>query len=127
MPIISNSVFKGIADRIGSGVFAALVGWVMICFTTMSLHTAPLSRNFLFGGFKPGESMFFGLAPDQQWLKLTEAMSKGSFSRLEPRVFDPEHQFIPKYAARRTNLDKHLEGAGGLREILVPAGGVPKR
>jgi len=119
--------FKGIVDRIGAGAFAALLGWVMVCFVTMTLHTAPLAPRFLFGGFKPGEKMFIGLAPDQQWLAFTEWMSKGSFSRWQPRVFDPNHEFIPKYEERRTNLDKHLESAAGVRDILVSAGSVPAR
>ena len=72
--------------------------------------------------------MFFGLAPDQQWLAFTERMSRGPFARMEPRVFDPEHEFIPKYASRRANLNNHLvTSAKGVRDILVPAGSVPAR
>ena len=37
--------FLGIADRIGSIAFAVLIGYVMVCFTTMSLHTAPLAKK----------------------------------------------------------------------------------
>ena len=44
--------FLSIADRIGSGLFAAWVGCVMVCFTLMTLHTAPLARNFMFGSTK---------------------------------------------------------------------------
>ncbi len=102
--------FLGLADRIGSGVFAAWIGWVMVCFTTMTLHTAPLKKNFLFGGFKPGENMFVGTAPDQLWLGFMERMSKGPFARSTPQVFDPDHKFIPKYALRRTALDESLSG-----------------
>ena len=48
--------FLKLADRIGSGVFSLWIGWVMVCFTMMTLHTAPLGRNFLFDGFKPETS-----------------------------------------------------------------------
>ncbi len=57
--------FVALVDRIGSGSLAALVGWIMVCFTTASLHTAPLARNFLWGGFNPEKRMLFGLAPDR--------------------------------------------------------------
>jgi uncharacterized membrane protein required for colicin V production len=112
--------FLGLADRIGSGVFAAWIGWVMVCFTLMTLNTAPLKRDFLFGGFNPGGKMFLGMAPDQLWLGYVERMSKGPFSRLTPRAFDPEHEFIPKYASRRSTLADHLStSTGGIRDILV--------
>jgi uncharacterized membrane protein required for colicin V production len=43
-----NVRFLKLADRIGSTFFALWVGWVMVCFTMVTLHTAPLARNFLF-------------------------------------------------------------------------------
>ena len=54
--------FPLLADQIGGGFFALWTSWVVICFTMMSLHTAPLSRNFLFGGFQPEQRML-GFAP----------------------------------------------------------------
>lgn len=122
--------FLGIANRIGGIFFALCVAWVIVCFTTATLHTAPLKPDFLFGGFKykADESMFMGMSPDQQWLKFVEGRSKGSFSRLEPRIFDPEHQFIPKYAARRASLHSHLQASSkGVRDVLVSAGSTPAR
>ena len=77
--------FLKVADRIGSGVLSVWIGWVMICFTMMTLHTAPLARNFLFGGFQPEERMFLGLAPDRQWLGFMQKMSMGAFCRSATR------------------------------------------
>ena len=57
--------FLKIVDRVGSAVFALAVGWVMVCFVTMTLHTAPLAKEFLWGGFDPSQKMFLGLAPDR--------------------------------------------------------------
>ena len=113
--------FLGIADRIGGIAFAVLVGYVMVCFTTMSLHTAPLAKNFMGGGFNPEKRMFMGLAPDRQWLQFAEWVSKGSFSRWSPgHVFDPGHEFIPRYAARREQFQAHVEsGSGGVKNIFV--------
>ena len=49
----------------GGAFFAAWIGWVMVQFTLFSLHTAPLSRNFLDFQEKPGSRMFFGLGPTE--------------------------------------------------------------
>ncbi len=123
-----NVKFLGIVDRIGSGIVATCVGWVMVCFTLMTLHTTPLKPEFLFGSFQPNEAMFLGMSPDKQWLSLVEGVSKGSFSCLKPRTFDPEHQFIPKYTARREALHAHIQSsAKGPRDVLVPAASVPAR
>ncbi|HVU89058.1 MAG TPA: hypothetical protein VHD36_17170 [Pirellulales bacterium] len=107
--------FPAMVDKIGSFFFAGWVGWVLVCFIAMTLHMAPLSKNFLFGGFKPEERMFFGLAPDRQWLGFMQKMSLGTFSRSAPadnpdaHVFDPEGQFMVKYAARRTIMQKGVQ------------------
>ncbi len=123
-----NVRFLGLANRIGGGVFAVWIGWVMVCFTLMTLHTAPLKERFLFGGFKPGEKMFLGLAPDQLWLGYMERMSKGPLCRSTPRAFDSDHEFIPKYAARRAAWEEHQSTSSkGVFGILVPAGEVPTR
>ncbi|MCL4195739.1 MAG: CvpA family protein [Thermoguttaceae bacterium] len=122
--------FMMIVDRIGSGFFACWTAWVIVCFATMSMHTAPLARNFMFGGFKPGESMFFGVAaPDMQWLAFTQTVSRQAFSRTVSEgeygydadrpsesklaVFDRQAVFIPKYAA--------------FRSIVESKGAIPKR
>ncbi len=38
--------FPAKIDQAGSVVFSALVGWVMVCFTLTTLHTAPLGEKF---------------------------------------------------------------------------------
>jgi len=123
-----NVKFLGLANRIGGGVFAAWIGWVVVCFTLMTLHTAPLKEKFLFGSFQSGERMFLGLAPDQLWLGYMERMSKGPYARSTPRVFDADHEFIPKYAARRAAWEEHqATSSKGVFGILVPASEVPTR
>jgi hypothetical protein len=116
--------FLKIADQIGSVVFALLVGWALVAFTLTTLHTAPLARNFMFGGFRPGEGMFLGMAPDKQWLGFVQQVSKGSFSRGTPVVFDPGGRFMANYAIRRSNLQSQAETNGTFR---VQAGSTPKR
>jgi hypothetical protein len=100
--------FLKLADRIGSAVLSAWIGWVMVCFTLMTLHTAPLARNFMFDGFQPEEHMIFGLAPDRQWLGFVQKESMGAFSCAEESIFDPNAEFMPKYATRRTQLQEQV-------------------
>jgi len=114
-----------IVDRIGSIVLAIWIGWVMVCFTTMTLHTAPLARNSMFESFQPEERMFFGLAPDRQWLGFVQKMSLGAFARSatesqwkqEKYVFDPGAEFMPKYATRRAKLETQMKSTGSIRAV----------
>lgn len=140
--------FLQVVDQVGGAFFAAWVGWVVVCFAAMSLHTAPLGRNFMFGGFDPEARMMAGLAPDRQWLGFMQSMSRGPFSRnLTPperdqntygrathpdeqglAVFDRRADFLPKYATRRSMLQEYVETK---KVVRVPEGEygsqVPKR
>ncbi len=107
--------FLKLADRIGSGVLAVAIGWVMVCFTMLTLHTAPLGREFLFEGFQPGEKMVLGMAPDHQLLGFVQQASEGVYSRASRQTFDPESDFISTYAARRAKLEKHIDSTNSLR------------
>lgn len=109
--------FKAPVDRFGGAFVAAWVGWVMVCFVTMTLHTAPLARNFLGGGFQPTPEtrMFFGLGPDRKWLGFTQKVSRGTLSSPPPagtvgeeglNVFDPQGEFILRYGQRRFQMQK---------------------
>ena len=118
--------FIKLAERIGSASFAVLIGWVMLSFATMTLHTAPLGRNFLFDGFQPESRMLAGLAPDRRWLGFMQKMSYGAFSRSVPAgepekyVFDPRAEFMPKYATRRADLEAQLDSTNALRVNSLP-------
>ena len=103
----------------------------------MTLHTAPLAENFLFGGFQPENKMLFGLAPDRQWLAFTQSVSLGVFSsgasaddvkknlygarekdepwEKELRVFDRNGDFMVKYATRRAILESYNRRKGAIR------------
>jgi len=123
--------FKQLHEQIGSVVFAMLLGFVMVCFTTMTLHTAPLGRNFLFGGFKcdpPGQKNLFGAAPDILWLSFVKMTSKGSLKRWNTREFDPGNEFIVTYADRRATLEASAEQYGSFRVPADQIGGdIPQR
>ncbi len=101
--------FKRPVDIAGGIFFALWVGWIMVCFTTFTLHTAPLARNFMAGAFQetPESEMFFGLAPDRKWLAFVHSLSDdGSLAHSEKNVFDPDADFILRYGARRAAFEK---------------------
>jgi len=100
--------FLKIVDQIGAAAFAVLIGWTMICFTMTSLHVAPMSRTFLFGGFNHETKMFGGLAPDRKWLGFMKKLSRGAYSESPVVEFDPKNEWMNTYASRRTKLQEQI-------------------
>lgn len=122
--------FKMPVEHVGRILLATWVGWVMVCFTDMSLHTAPLARDSFRGSFqiKPESgNFFFGLSPSRQWLALMQSRSRGALSRdggqyaslreedRGRRVFDPNGEFMFKYGYRRELLNEYNEKTGLVR------------
>ena len=66
-------------DNIGKWGAGVLTGYVTMAFLLTALHTAPLPREFL--GFRPEEGVFFGIAPDRQWLAFTQYVSERALQR----------------------------------------------
>ncbi len=105
--------FHPLLDQIGGGIMAAWIGWVGVCFICFALHTSPLSRTFLFDNFQPEQSMFFGTAPDRQWLAFAHKVSNGggwgrNVTNEQGEVvsaFDPRAEYMLKYASRRKWLE----------------------
>jgi Colicin V production protein len=98
-------------EAAGGYLMAVWVGWIVVCFTTMTMHTAPLARNFLGGAFQkePNAKMFFGLAPDRVWLAWAHRESKGTLSRFGGVApFDAQGDFIVRYSNRRGDFEKQL-------------------
>ena len=95
-------------DRIGGALLAAWASWVIVCFTAMTLHLAPLAPNFMLGSFasRPESRMLMGVAPDRKWLGLMQKVSSGSLSRMTTNTFDPEAEIIPKYHTRRAQIEE---------------------
>jgi hypothetical protein len=104
--------FPNPLNKAGGYVMSAIVGWVIVCFLAMTMHMAPLAREFLGGMWVAEKPSVFGLSPDRQWLGFMQKESLGAFSRLTPagdpegRVFDPRGEFLGKYATRRQILEK---------------------
>jgi len=107
-------------EKVGGIVMALWASWIVMCFTTATLHTAPLARNFLGGAFQsePDAKMFFGLGPDRVWLGWTNRESRGAVSRISGAVpFDPFGDFIFRYGTRRRAFEDQMgllsDGKGG--------------
>jgi hypothetical protein len=94
-------------DRFGGIFLGCWIAWVAVCFSMMTLHTAPLPRNFAGGDFQPtvDARMFFHLAPDHQWLGFVQKMSRGGYKCSPENMFDPRADFILKYAQRRKGFE----------------------
>ena len=115
--------FPTIVDRIGGWCMAAGIGWVMVCFSFMTLHTAPLPKNFLYGAFQPEERMVLGLAPDRMWLGFARYESWGPFCRWaspQEAQFNSQFDFQSKYASRRADLEKLADKTSSLRVNVNP-------
>ena len=91
-------------------IVGILAAWVMVGFTAMTLHMAPVPVTFVQA--KPDSRMFFGIGPDRWWLSwMRSASAYGPFGS-EKHAFDPGGDFIERYAARRQALEEEK----GLRE-----------
>ncbi len=93
-------------EKAGGPLMAAWVSWIMVCFVAMTMHTAPLSRNFLGFQAEPTTQAMFGAGPDRVWLGWMHRQSQGSLSRLKELVpFDRYGDFILRYGARREEIE----------------------
>ncbi|REK12716.1 MAG: CvpA family protein [Planctomycetota bacterium] len=98
-------------EKAGGIIMALWVSWIVVCFTTMTLHTAPLARNFLRGGFQrdPEATMLFGLQPDRVWLGWVNRESRGTLSRFRGiNEFDDRGEFILRYGNRRGEFEGQM-------------------
>jgi hypothetical protein len=95
--------FRKPVELAAGPLVAVLTAWVVVCFTAASLHTAPVPRDFIQP--TPEARMFFGLAPDRRWLAWVRGSSlRGPFAH-PADAFDPEADFILRYASRRQALE----------------------
>ncbi len=93
-------------DQIGGFVVSILTGWVLVCFTMMTLHTAPIEREAFGNALLPGASSGFlgSVAPDRVWLATTQRLSRGKAlggQDSDEPTFDPAGDFILRNAMRR--------------------------
>ena len=114
-----------LADTIGGFFLAAWTGWILVCFFSVALQTAPLARNFF--GFEPEANNFIGLGPDRVWLGFTQRMSNGPLMPLtadtedpaQTHVFDPRGEFIIKYATHRSTYATPTSVEAGISGVMI--------
>ena len=95
-------------EQAGRVISVFLIGWIMVCFTLTTLHTAPLARTAIRGSFQPTPmaNNFLGLAPDRMWLGYVQHRSQNALSNTTPQVFDPDGDYIFKYGERRRKFSE---------------------
>jgi hypothetical protein len=101
--------FHPLVEKVGGLLMAIWASWIVLCFATATLHTAPLARNFLGGSFQaePDSKMLFGLQPDRVWLGWVNRESKGALRRLGTTApFDARGDYILRYAERRQAFEQ---------------------
>jgi hypothetical protein len=107
--------FLKMVDRAGSVAISFLIGWVVVCFTLTTLHTAPLGRTFLWGAFATDseQRMIAGTGPDRMWIGFTRNLSTGAFAGIDE--FNSEDEFMPKYHSRRKCIEENVKKVDSLR------------
>lgn len=90
-------------EQAGRVISVVAIGWIMVCLTLTALHTAPLARTAVRGGFQaePMSNNFMGMAPDRMFLGFIQHRSKQALSNSPPTPFDEQGKFIFKYGGRR--------------------------
>ncbi len=107
--------FKIPVEYVGGVFFALWTGWVMVGFTTMTLHMSPLSADFMGGALSPDpqHTVLLRYAPDHQWLGFVHrvtgeggALSTAASGKSDAtNTFDPQGEFVTRYGQRRANLE----------------------
>lgn len=95
-------------EQAGRIISVIAIGWIMVCLTLASMHTAPLARTAVRGGFQaePMSNNFLGMAPDRMWLGYVQHRSKNALSNSPPVVFDADGEYIFKYGGRRQKFSE---------------------
>jgi hypothetical protein len=99
--------FRKPVEMFGCPIVAAVGSWIFVCFTAASLHTTAVPRDVIQA--TPEATMFFGLEPDRRWLQWVRgSTTSGPFAVAKHR-FDPDADFILRYATRRRMLEDQPE------------------
>lgn len=96
--------FQPMVELVGRSVTAVIIGYVMVMFTNMTLHTAPIEASPFNGAWATaGDASFLGMRPDGQWLSFVRGQSQMGLSGSS--VFDETGSFVTSYYARRQALE----------------------
>lgn len=114
--------FNPYVEYFGRAFLVIWIGWLVVCFTCFTLHTAPLGAAPFLESFQPdpeSRNFLFFIGPDRQWLAFMQSRSHDALRRggMQPseeykdtdgdsRVFDQDGDFIFKYRHRREMFEK---------------------
>lgn len=113
--------FNPFVEYFGRAFLVIWIGWLMVCFTCFTLHTAPLGAAPFLGSFQPdpeSRNFLFIIGPDRQWLGFMQSRSHDALRRGgmpvsdeykadgDARVFDQNSDFIFKYHHRREKFEQ---------------------
>ncbi len=102
-------------------VAAIWCAWLMLCFVTFTLQTAPLNSATPLGAWtNVGDGAFLGIAPDRLWVSFMQnrsmnALSRKKFSSAPPHpeagersveAFDPQGNWLSYQRYRRERYQK---------------------
>ncbi|MDP6443039.1 MAG: hypothetical protein QGG36_32085 [Pirellulaceae bacterium] len=95
-------------EMAGRTILAIWLAWIVICFTTMTLHTAPVQSTPFGGAFASSNAgVFLGMAPDRLWVGFMRSRSTGVFAGSD--TFDEGKTWTAKHFHRRKNFEGEEE------------------
>jgi hypothetical protein len=100
----TNVMFAPRVEIIGRILVGLLTGWMVVEFTALSLHTAPLRNDVV--PMPPDRSMFFGLKPDRCWLWWVRGSSRNGPFSTSDEPFDKSNDFLERHEERRKAISQ---------------------
>ena len=101
---VNKVLFVPPVELAGRILVGLMTGWVVVEFTALSLHTAPLRNDIV--PMPPNGSMLFGLKPDRCWLWWVRGSSRNGPFGVTESAFDPAEDFLERHRQRREAISK---------------------
>ena len=96
--------FHPMTELIGRSITAVIIGYVLMMFTAMTVHTAPLQANPFNGAWTSSYASFLGMSPESQWLGFVRGQSQLGLKG--GPVFDETGTWLDDQANRRRALEQ---------------------
>jgi hypothetical protein len=97
--------FHPTTELVGRSVMCVIVAYVMVMFTAMTIHTAPLQASPFNGAWSgPNDASFLGMKPEAQWLGFVRGQSQMGLSG--GTVFDQSGAWLNDHYQRRQAFEK---------------------
>lgn len=97
-------LFPPPVELAGRILIGLLTGWVVVEFTALSIHTAPLRNDIV--PMPPDRTMLFGLKPDRCWLWWVRGSSRNGPFAIPDEPFDKSDDFLERHEERRKAISQ---------------------